>query len=75
MYQGRSKASAHRVAQAVQICTVICDKPYEMLRLIFLFVASLESTSFRIDIVEILSDLKIASPFLKIFNRTLQKNY
>ena len=41
------------------------NKPYEMLRLIFLFVASLESTSFSIDIVEILSDLKMASPFLK----------
>ena len=36
-----------------------------MLRLIFLFVASLVNTSLRIDIVEILSDLKMASPFLK----------
>lgn len=39
--------------------------PYDMLRLIFLFVASLESTSFRIDIVEMLSDLKTPSPFLQ----------
>lgn len=39
--------------------------PYDMLRLIFLLVASLESTSFRIDIVEILSDLKTPSPFLQ----------
>lgn len=46
------------------------NKPYEMLRLIFLFVASLESTSFSIDIVEILSDLKMASPFLKRQNKT-----
>ena len=36
-----------------------------MLRLIFLFVASLVRTSLRIDIVEMLSDLKMASPFLK----------
>lgn len=35
-----------------------------MLRLIFLLVASLESTSFRMDIVEILSDLKHPSPIL-----------
>ena len=42
------------------------DKPYEMLRLIFLLVASLVRTSLRIDIVEMLSDLKIASPFLDI---------
>ena len=46
------------------------NKPYEMLRLIFLFVASLESTSFSIDIVEILSDLKMASPFLKRHTKT-----
>lgn len=46
------------------------NKPYEMLRLIFLFVASLESTSFSIDIVEILSDLKMASPFLKRRTKT-----
>lgn len=39
--------------------------PYDMLRLIFLLVASLESTSFRIDIVEMLSDLKHPSPFLQ----------
>lgn len=39
--------------------------PYDMLRLIFLFVASLESTSFRMDIVEMLSDLKTPSPFLQ----------
>lgn len=39
--------------------------PYDMLRLIFLFVASLESTSFRMDIVEMLSDLKHPSPFLQ----------
>lgn len=38
--------------------------PYDMLRLIFLLVASLESTSFRMDIVEMLSDLKHPSPFL-----------
>lgn len=46
--------------------------PYDMLRLIFLFVASLESTSFRMDIVEMLSDLKTPSPFLQnqyIFKR------
>lgn len=36
-----------------------------MLRLIFLLVASLVRTSLRIDIVEILSDLKMASPFLE----------
>ena len=41
-----------------------------MLRLIFLFVASLVNTSLRIDIVEMLSDLKIASPFLKRTNTT-----
>jgi len=33
--------------------------------LIFLLVASLVRTSLRIDIVEILSDLKMASPFLE----------
>lgn len=38
--------------------------PYDMLRLIFLLVASLESTSLRMDIVEMLSDLKYPSPFL-----------
>ena len=37
-----------------------------MLRLIFLLVASLVRTSLRIDIVEMLSDLKMASPFLEI---------
>lgn len=36
-----------------------------MLRLIFLLVASLVRTSFKIDIVEMLSDLKMASPFLE----------
>lgn len=35
-----------------------------MLRLIFFFVASFVNTSFKMEIVEILSDLKIASPFL-----------
>lgn len=39
--------------------------PYDMLRLIFLLVASLESTSLRMDIVEMLSDLKYPSPFLQ----------
>lgn len=38
--------------------------PHDMLRLIFLLVASLDSTSFKIDIVDILSDLKYPSPFL-----------
>ena len=36
-----------------------------MLRDIRFFVASLVRKSFRIDIVEILSDLKEASPFLR----------
>ena len=48
------------------------DQPYEMLRLIFLFVASLVNTSLRIDIVEILSDLKMASPFLKRIEKKRQ---
>lgn len=41
-----------------------------MFKLIFLFVASLDRTSFSIDIVEMLSDLKCASPLLKIKQKT-----
>lgn len=37
-----------------------------MLRLIFFLVASLERTSLRIEIVEMLSDLKWPSPLLEL---------
>lgn len=37
-----------------------------MFRLIFFLVASLERTSLRIEIVEMLSDLKWPSPLLKL---------
>lgn len=40
--------------------------PYEMFRLIFFLVASLERTSLRIEMVEMLSDLKWPSPLLKL---------
>ena len=39
--------------------------PYVMSNLTFFLVASLVSTSLSIDMVDMLSDLKIASPFLK----------
>lgn len=44
---------------------VIIYLPYEMLRLIFLLVASLDRTSLSMEMVEMLSDLKWPSPLLK----------
>ena len=41
------------------------DLPYVMSSRTFFFVASFVSTSLSIDMVDMLSDLKIASPFLQ----------
>jgi hypothetical protein len=45
--------------------------PNEIFKLIFLLVASLVSTSFRMDMVDILSERKTASPFLKELQQKL----
>jgi hypothetical protein len=42
-----------------------------MFKLIFLLVASLVSTSLRMDMVDILSERKTASPFLKELQQKL----
>lgn len=50
---------------STQIVKVKYNPPYEILRLIFLFVASLDRTSLSMEMVEMLSDLKCPSPLLK----------
>jgi hypothetical protein len=45
--------------------------PNEIFKLIFLLVASLVSTSLRMDMVDILSERKTASPFLKELQQKL----
>jgi hypothetical protein len=47
--------------------------PQLMFRLILFFVASLVRKSFSIEIVDMLSDLKEASPFLEIYNNVYYK--
>jgi hypothetical protein len=62
----------------IKVCVNQGNSPYDIFRLIFLFVASLVSTSLSIEMVDMLSDLNVASPFLKqyhnISHRLLLRN-